>query len=173
MGTVPTAQMMDFLSLTTEPGVPPHALRLKPGCICSIMRNLSVDDGLVNNTRVIITRLNQFTVEVKTLPSAANDFTSQVFCLPRINFEFQLSCCPWIVYSTDNFLCGWLTQLSSTVARVSHLTELFSTFAHLCSLTVNCTQRCQESGLDMTSDVFLLTTNFQSLLRISFTKICL
>jgi len=97
VGTVPTARMMDFLSLATEPGVPPHALRLKPGCICSIMRNLSVDDGLVKNARVIITRLNQFTVEVKTLPSAANDFTSQVFCLPRINFEFQPSYYPWTV----------------------------------------------------------------------------
>ena len=97
MGTVPTAQMMDFLSLATEPGIPPHALRLKPGCICSIMRNLSVDDGLVKNARVIITRLNRFTVEVMTLPSTANDFTSQVFCLPRINFEFQLSYCPWTV----------------------------------------------------------------------------
>src|SRR5438045_7836211 len=61
------------------------------------MRNLSVDDGLVKNARVIITRLNQFTVEVKTLLSAANDFTSQVFCLPRINFEFQPSYCPWTV----------------------------------------------------------------------------
>src|SRR5438046_8400149 len=61
------------------------------------MRNLSVDDGLVMNARVIITRFNQFTVEVKTLPSAANDFTSQVFCLPQINFEFQPSYCPWTV----------------------------------------------------------------------------
>ena len=26
VGTVPTARMMDFLSLTTEPGIPPHAL---------------------------------------------------------------------------------------------------------------------------------------------------
>src|SRR5436305_13683135 len=89
--------MIDFLSLTTEPGVPPHTLQLKSDCICSIMRNLSVDDSLVKNARVIITRLNQFTVEVKILPSAVNDFTSQIFCLPRINFEFQLSYCAWTV----------------------------------------------------------------------------
>ena len=92
-----TTEMLDFLALASQPGVPPHALRMKVGCLCSIMRNLSIDNGLVKNARVIVTKLNYFTVEVKTLPSVVNNFTSQLFCLPRINFEFQPSHCPWTV----------------------------------------------------------------------------
>jgi len=97
VGATPTTEMLDFLALASQPGVPPHALRLKVGCLCSIMRNLSIDDGLVKNARVIVTRLIRFTVEVKTLPSVVNNFTSQLFCLPRINFEFQPNYCPWTV----------------------------------------------------------------------------
>ena len=90
-------EMLDFLTLASQPGILPHALRMKVSCLCSIMRNLSIDDGLVKNAKVIVTKLNYFTVEVKILPSVVNNFTSQLFCLPQINFEFQLSHCPWTV----------------------------------------------------------------------------
>ncbi|GKZ85560.1 hypothetical protein AnigIFM56816_011528 [Aspergillus niger] len=32
-----------------EPGVPPHNLSLEVGCVASIMRNLSIEKGLVKN----------------------------------------------------------------------------------------------------------------------------
>ena len=134
MGATPTTEMLDFLALASQPGVPPHALRLKVGCLCSIMRNLSIDDGLVKNARVIVTRLNRFTVEVKTLPSVVNNFTSQLFCLPRINFEFQPNYCPWtmqrrqfplrLAYATTFNSCQGLTldkmvlELYTALSRV-------------------------------------------------------
>ena len=94
MEITPTTEMLDFLALASQPGIPPHALRMKVGCLCSIMRNLSIDNGLVKNARVIVTKLNHFTVEVKTLLLVVKNFTFQLFYLPQINFEFQPSHCP-------------------------------------------------------------------------------
>jgi hypothetical protein len=37
----------DFLATMHEPGGPPTDLMLKVGCIASVMRNLSIEDGLV------------------------------------------------------------------------------------------------------------------------------
>jgi len=39
----------DHLYTLTCNGVPPHILRLKQGCVCSLMRNMSVRKGLVKN----------------------------------------------------------------------------------------------------------------------------
>ena len=97
MEITPTTEMLDFLTLASQPGVPPHALRMKVGCLCSIMRNLSINNSLVKNVRVTVTKLNRFTIKVKILLLVVNNFTSQLFCLPQINFEFQLSHCPWTV----------------------------------------------------------------------------
>jgi hypothetical protein len=37
-----------------EPGIPPHELLLKPGCICRLTRNFDASHGLTKNTRVIV-----------------------------------------------------------------------------------------------------------------------
>ena len=44
----------DYLSVLTHNGIPPHLLQLKRGCVCSLMRNLSVHNGLVKNARVVV-----------------------------------------------------------------------------------------------------------------------
>ncbi|CAG8735620.1 10387_t:CDS:2 [Gigaspora margarita] len=49
----PTATQ-DYLVQLTHPGIPSHEIYLKVGAICSIMRNISIDKGLVKNQRVII-----------------------------------------------------------------------------------------------------------------------
>jgi hypothetical protein len=88
--------MTDYLGLLREPGTPHHILRLKVGAICSLCRNLSVEKGLVKNSRVIIRKLFPLMVEVQLL----DDFFGReemVFCLPRINFEFRPRFTPWSV----------------------------------------------------------------------------
>jgi len=45
---------MDFLSLQRESGIPAHQLSQKEGCICTIMRNLDIDEGLVKNRQVLV-----------------------------------------------------------------------------------------------------------------------
>lgn len=77
-----------------EPGVPPAKLTLKVGCIASVMRNLSIEDGLVKNARVQVVSLRQHIVEVRLLrqggirPQTA-DADMPTFLLPRISFEFE------------------------------------------------------------------------------------
>jgi hypothetical protein len=87
---------MEYLSLLRSPGTPDHILRLKVGTICSLCRNLSVEKGLVKNSRVKITRLFPMMVEVELLDSDLQR-EETVFCLPRINFDFQPSFAPWSV----------------------------------------------------------------------------
>ncbi|KAN0066774.1 PIF1-like helicase domain containing protein [Elaphomyces granulatus] len=74
---LPAGAESDILATMHEPGVPPADLKLKVGCIASIMRNLSIEDGLVKNARVQV-----------TMPT---------FYLPRITFEFGPRNTNWTV----------------------------------------------------------------------------
>jgi len=53
-GSAQPPEMTGFLSMATEPGIPSHTLRLKENSLCSLMRNISIDSGLVKNARVIV-----------------------------------------------------------------------------------------------------------------------
>jgi hypothetical protein len=88
--------LLEYLSLLRSPGTPDHILRLKVGTICSLCRNLSVEKGLVKNSRVIVRRLLPMMVEVELLDSSLHR-EETIFCLPRINFDFQPSFAPWSV----------------------------------------------------------------------------
>jgi hypothetical protein len=54
----------DFLAILSQNGIPKHELHLKQGCICSLMRNMSVQKGLVKNAHLIIQELHHRYVEV-------------------------------------------------------------------------------------------------------------
>ena len=83
------------------------------------MRNLSIDEALVKNTRVIVRKLSRHVIEVETIPSDSNEYSAQLFPLPQINFEFQPNYCPWtiqrrqfplwLVYTTIFNSCQGLT----------------------------------------------------------------
>jgi hypothetical protein len=88
--------LLEYMGLLRSPGIPDHVLRLKVGTICSLCRNLSVEKGLVKNSRVIVRRLLPMMVEVELLDDSFNR-EETVFCLPRINFEFQPAFAPWSV----------------------------------------------------------------------------
>lgn len=59
---LPSAVESDYLTMLNEPGVPPHKLQLNVGTICSVMRNLSIEKGLVKNARVRILELHRHVV---------------------------------------------------------------------------------------------------------------
>ena len=93
---LPSAVESDYLAMLNEPGVPPHMLRLKAGTICSIMRNLSIEEGLVKNARVRILELHRHIVRVELLRSASSA-VDQSFYLPRISFDFHPQYTSWTV----------------------------------------------------------------------------
>lgn len=75
-------------------GVPPHALRLKVGAICTLQRNLSVEKGLVHNARVIIKAMGTHTVTVSLLrpnfdPSSNQEYVETEHQITRITFLFK------------------------------------------------------------------------------------
>ena len=61
---LPVGAEIDILASMHEPGVPPSNLSLKIGCIASIMRNLSIEDGLVKNARVQVVSLHPDVIQV-------------------------------------------------------------------------------------------------------------
>ncbi|KAE8195410.1 hypothetical protein CF336_g3094 [Tilletia laevis] len=77
-----TAATSQTLALLAHPGVPDHDLHLKVGQVCSLMRNMSVEKGLVKHARVVITRINTASIGIRLLSTGATH------ALPRIVFEF-------------------------------------------------------------------------------------
>ena len=67
-------------------GVPPHALKLKIGDICMLMRTLSRKDKLCNNTRVIIKDIKRFKIRVQLLQPGIPVY----YDVPRIRFIFTM-----------------------------------------------------------------------------------
>jgi len=99
---LPMGAESDLLATMHEPGVPPAKLSLKVGCIASIMRNLSIEDGLVKNARVQVVSLRPNVVEVRLLQQGAGrprpeQADMPTFFLPRITFEFDPHGASWTV----------------------------------------------------------------------------
>jgi ATP-dependent DNA helicase PIF1 len=47
----------EHMQAVNPPGVPPHDLKLKEGCVVMLLRNWSIEDGLTNGTRLRVTKL--------------------------------------------------------------------------------------------------------------------
>ena len=73
----------EYIDVLTHHGVPPHKLSLKDNAVCSIMRNISLDKGLVKNARVIVLNTNKYYIEVQPVNSRRS------YLLTRINFTFK------------------------------------------------------------------------------------
>ena len=93
-----TSTISDYLGLLGEPGIPPHRLKLKIGCVCSLARNLSIERGLVKNSRVVVKKLHRHIVEVELMQHTWNQNPDErSYCLPRINFDFKPGFSPWTI----------------------------------------------------------------------------
>jgi hypothetical protein len=80
----------ELLNSFDEPGIPGHELTLKKGSICRFTRNFDASKGLTKNTRVIITNLLKYSVEVQTLPNViAGHMIPSVIIFPtKIPFSY-------------------------------------------------------------------------------------
>ena len=70
--------------LLKSPGVPEHELKLKLNCLCMVTRNISVQDRLMNNTKVIVREVGRHLITVEILMGHRR------FVLPRIVFRLNL-----------------------------------------------------------------------------------
>jgi hypothetical protein len=88
----PQTFLTSIYTTQTPPGLPPHDLQLRVGAIRRIMRNFSIDKGLVKNTRCVITALGRHVVAVRKLVSVGsrNDRILEDILIPRITFTHSL-----------------------------------------------------------------------------------
>lgn len=74
----------DTLHLAQAKGAPDHVLTLKTGAVCLITRNLNIDQGLVNGTKVIVEAIHPRLIRVR------KPGENESFGIPRISFKFPI-----------------------------------------------------------------------------------
>jgi ATP-dependent DNA helicase PIF1 len=77
-----TTTVLNNLNATS---VPPHILHLKEGDICILQRNLDIENGLTNNTRLRILKLMDNVVKVQTMED-----NPVVHFIPKLRFTFRI-----------------------------------------------------------------------------------
>lgn len=90
---VPDA-ILHWVASHTIHGIPAHTLRLKRGCVCRILRNMSITRGLVKNARVVVDDVGYRLVSVRLLRPNTHGAIVAVgpsILLPRIPFTQTLS----------------------------------------------------------------------------------
>jgi hypothetical protein len=73
------------LNYISKVGIPPHDLRIKKNDIMFLQRNLNINDGICNNSRVQVLNIRDNIVVVKLL-----DGTDRIVVIPRIRFIFRV-----------------------------------------------------------------------------------
>ena len=81
--------ILDYVSKVRPNGMPHHTLLIKLGGIYRLLRNLSIDRGLVKNTRVVVTGIGQKLITVHVLKPSSGVLppNSNDILLPRITFK--------------------------------------------------------------------------------------
>jgi len=71
----------EYLNTLSPSSLPPYELRLKPNCIIMLIRNLSINEGLCNGTRLMIIELADHLLKCKIL---TGDKVGDIVFLNRI-----------------------------------------------------------------------------------------
>ena len=84
--------VLDYVSKVRPNGMPDHTLLIKLGGVYWLLRNFSVDRGLVKNTRVVVTGIGQKLITIHLLNPASSISVSHYgdIFLPRITFKEAL-----------------------------------------------------------------------------------
>lgn len=87
----PAAFPDELLHEQNGSGFPPHVLELEVGAVVCLMRNLSVNRGLSNGTRMIIVRFHQHSVLCRIATSIEEGEEGELVAIPRIPFNIDAS----------------------------------------------------------------------------------
>ncbi|VDO77141.1 unnamed protein product [Heligmosomoides polygyrus] len=74
--------LTEYLNCLTPSGMPPHELHLKRGSIVMLLRNLDVNNGLCNGTRVMVESLGRFLLGCRFISGQRR---GQLTIIPRID----------------------------------------------------------------------------------------
>ena len=76
----------DILNTFEPTGMPPHALKLKVGCVVMLLRNLHATRGLCNGTRLIVTAVKK-NVLICTILTGRKERVGTQVIIPRIKLH--------------------------------------------------------------------------------------
>lgn len=84
--------ILDHVSRNTPPGLPPSLLTLKPGAVVRLLRNFSVDRGLVKNVRAVVEGTGDRLIRVRLLSieNGVGIIDPEEVLIPRICFSESL-----------------------------------------------------------------------------------
>ncbi|KAJ2913021.1 hypothetical protein MD484_g7399, partial [Candolleomyces efflorescens] len=85
----PPESALDYVRTHTPPGFPPHCITLHVGCVCRLLRNFSIDRGLVKNVRVVVKGVANRLVTVQVL-KGGGQLEAEDILIPRITFKSEL-----------------------------------------------------------------------------------
>ncbi|KAG2210181.1 hypothetical protein INT45_004502 [Circinella minor] len=80
----------EILNSLSPSGLPPHTLKLKPGCPVMLLRNLNTSQGLCNGTRLICISFRRNVIEAQI---ATSTHIGEIVLLPRITITSKKSEC--------------------------------------------------------------------------------
>jgi hypothetical protein len=87
--------VLDYIAKHTPPGMPPHSLTIKTNSVFRLLRNFSLDLGLVKNVRVVVIDVGVRIVTVRLLRGMSGGngayVDSEDILIPRISFTATLS----------------------------------------------------------------------------------
>jgi hypothetical protein len=93
-GLTPPDSVLDYVAKHTPPGMPPHSLTIKTNAVFRLLRNFSLDLGLVKNVRVVVIDVGTRIVTVRLLRGMSGVtgtyVDSEDILIPRISFTATL-----------------------------------------------------------------------------------
>lgn len=148
---LPLDEMLDFLGMLNKPGISVHELSLKVGSLCTCLRNLFIQCGLVKNSQLIVLELYQEFAKLNDFPMCTyssgknillvEDYLQPKFCLWTVHLpQFPLQ----LAYATtfnscQGFTLNWAVmdfcisvfshdQLYTSLSRLQHYDHIQSFF---------------------------------------------
>ena len=136
--------ILDYIQYQRPNGMPDYSLTVKVGGVYRLLRNFSIDLGLVKNVRVVVVGLGSKLITVRILQGIQTPgISSNDILLPRITFKEKLQ--------SGHTLCRWQFPLAPAYA---------STFHSCQGLTLD------HVGIDLMQDVFTHGQLYTALSRI-------
>ena len=84
----------EFLNSLSPPSLPPHELKIKTGSIVMLIRNLNVNAGLCNGTRLVI---HQISRRVLLCKIANGSRKGEIVMIPKIDLDYDKEDLPFIL----------------------------------------------------------------------------
>ncbi|KAH3731467.1 ATP-dependent DNA helicase pif1 [Pelomyxa schiedti] len=82
---------MEWLHLLSDYSAPPHELQLRVGALVMLMKNLSIQDGLTNNSVAIVCHISTRIIAIEPVDIVTGQLCGRLFQISRVVFQFVVT----------------------------------------------------------------------------------